>query len=104
MLAVSDMPVDANQVAELEDEKLRREENDRTAFSRKEQYELQIRSLQAQVSILENENKVALQAIGQLEQESRNLKQNRSTADIRVGELEVQLASKNEKVIQLEKK
>lgn len=91
-------------MSELEDEKLRREESDRTAGARKEQVEMQIRSLQAQVSILEGENKVAIQTISSLERQLREIKQHHNNADIQVGDLEVKLIQKDEKIADLEKK
>ena len=88
----------------MEDEKIRREESDRNSNARKEQYEMQVRSLQAQVSILESENKIALQTIGNLEKQLRDIKRNTSDADVRVGDLECSLMEKNARIADLEKK
>jgi hypothetical protein len=61
-----------------------------------------ITSLQTQISILENENKIALQSITSLETQLNVSKQVNANLESKIGELQIQVVDKDYKLKQWE--
>ena len=83
---------------------MNKEESDRQLSAQLENDRLSIASLKAQVSILENENKIALQSISSLESQLKISQQVSGNFEAKIGELQIQVVEKDLKMREWENK
>ncbi len=81
---------------------MNREESDRQTSAKLENDRMSIASLNAQVSILENENKIALQSISTLESQLKVSQQMNNNLESKIGDLQIQVVDKDYKIKQWE--
>lgn len=80
------------------------EQSEREIAAKLESNQTTISSLEAHISILENENKIALQSINSLETQLNVAKQVNNNLESKMGDLQIQVVDKDFKIKQWETK